>query len=117
MKRTLGLFCFLVAAVLLLGWMLATPATEINHARGVGAVADGTSPTPPPPFSHAIMLADGTSPTPPPPFSQTEGMMVADGTSPTPPPPFSQTGKTMVADGTSPTPPPPFSLASGAIQA
>ena len=90
MKKALGLVCLSVAVVLMLGWMLATPNFEINAVRGVPVVADGTSPTPPPPFSHALTLADGTSPTPPPPFSVTEGVMVADGTSPTPPPPFSQ---------------------------
>ncbi|HUJ39866.1 MAG TPA: hypothetical protein VLW54_04915 [Candidatus Acidoferrales bacterium] len=73
------------------------PTLEINRVHGVPAVADGTSPTPPPPFSQAITVADGTSPTPPPPFPLTEGIRVADGTSPTPPPPFSQGSSGLLA--------------------
>jgi len=109
MKRTIGLLSLSVAVVLLLGWMLTIPALQINAIHGVPIVADGTSPTPPAPFSltDRNTVADGTSPTPPAPFSQ--GVTLADGTSPTPPAPFSETDEITVADGTSPTPPAPFS--------
>ena len=90
MKRYAGFVFLSIATVALLGWMLTTPLLKINHLIQNPAVADGTSPTPPPPFSivNGTTLADGTSPTPPPPFSVVNGTTLADGTSPTPPPPF-----------------------------
>ena len=78
MKKALSLVALSIAALLLFGWMLATPVVEINPAPSNPALADGTSPMPPPPY----LVADGTSPMPPPPY------LVADGTSPMPPPPY-----------------------------
>jgi hypothetical protein len=70
MKRSASLLFLSVAAVALLGWMLTTPLLKINHSSASPAVADGVTPTPPPPFSvNGIMLADGVTATPLPPFS------------------------------------------------
>jgi len=78
MKKTVSLVSLSIAALLLFGWMLATPILQINPVHVNPAVADGTPPQPPPPY----LLADGTPPQPPPPY------LLADGTPPQPPPPY-----------------------------
>jgi hypothetical protein len=72
MKRLTGMLCLITALALLCGWMLATPLAKSNVLDGMPAVADGTGPTPPPPWSitDGTLLADGTGPTPPPPWSK-----------------------------------------------
>jgi hypothetical protein len=51
MKKTLGSVSLSLAAILLLGWMLATPLGEINPSQSAPIVADGTNPVPPTPWS------------------------------------------------------------------
>ena len=65
MKKTVSLVSLSIAALLLFGWMLATPILQINPVHVNPAVADGTPPQPPPPY----LLADGTPPQPPPPYN------------------------------------------------
>jgi len=63
MKKILSLVSLSVAALLLGGWMLATPQHEINRLNSTLIVADGGQPAPPPPW------ADGGQPAPPPPWA------------------------------------------------
>ncbi len=91
MKRITGFVFLSLATVAFLAWMLTTPLLKINRVNATIAVADGSQPMPPPPFSLAggVTLADGGQPAPPPPFSFINGTTLADGGQPAPPPPFS----------------------------
>jgi len=89
MKRTIGFVFLSVIAVAFLVWMLTTPLLKINDLNVSPAVADGSQPMPPPPFSVAngALLADGSQPMPPPPFSLLNRSTLADAGTPVPPSP------------------------------
>ncbi|HKM89644.1 MAG TPA: hypothetical protein VJX29_03440 [Candidatus Acidoferrales bacterium] len=108
MKRIAGFVFLSLATVTFLAWMLTTPLIKINQVNATVAVADGSQPMPPPPFSaaNATLLADGSQPMPPPPFSTANATLLADGSQPMPPPPFSVLNRNTLADAEMPVPPP-----------